>query len=290
MKASRLLLMRDIREQTNANMAENTLNSQPQNFKCPYEGCGRLFRAQFSLNRHMILHTQNKRYKCKFCDRTFSLPQYLREHEYTHTKEMPYECGVNGCKLRFRQAGKLSLHRRTHPEYIPKKYDYSLNSEKRTKTKAKQNQVALPKSEEDKGAEQINLIKTTESHCDCCCSRTHEDTKFLASHTIPAEECFNLGFKTIPPLRLPLPHDYTHEHSPVATHINLPLEIPGSTFKLNGATMGNNGDEIKEYLETLNKSLFMMGTKVGTPASVNSKHNYGFCTLDLFTLAKDPNM
>lgn len=106
-------------------------------FVCPYEGCGRMFKAQFSMNRHLVVHSQVKNQLCKYCGKAFTLPQYLREHEYTHTKELPYICGVKGCARRFRQAGKLSLHRRTHPEYITKKYDYTLNQQKRTKKQPK---------------------------------------------------------------------------------------------------------------------------------------------------------
>lgn len=107
----------------------------PSVFICPHEGCGRRFHAQFSLNRHSIIHSETKRFSCKYCGKGFSLGQYLREHQYRHTKELPYECGVAGCTKRFRQAGKLSLHRKTHPEYVPKKYNYSLNKEKRTKAR-----------------------------------------------------------------------------------------------------------------------------------------------------------
>lgn len=106
-------------------------------FVCPYEGCDRMFKAQFSMNRHLVVHSQVKSHKCRFCGKGFTLPQYLREHEYTHTKELPYICGVSGCVRRFRQAGKLSLHRRTHPEYTTKKYDYTLNRQKRTKKQVK---------------------------------------------------------------------------------------------------------------------------------------------------------
>lgn len=48
--------------------------------------------------------------------------RYLKEHIYVHTKDKPYVCGIGDCKKRFRQAGKLSLHRRTHKEYPLKRY------------------------------------------------------------------------------------------------------------------------------------------------------------------------
>lgn len=48
--------------------------------------------------------------------------RYLKEHIYVHTKDKPYVCGIGDCEKRFRQAGKLSLHRRTHKEYSLKWY------------------------------------------------------------------------------------------------------------------------------------------------------------------------
>ncbi len=106
------------------------MNSQPEIasaepeafFACPYDGCGRLFRTKFSMKRHTLVHNADKNYECKYCHKKFALPQYLREHTYTHTRDRPYVCGVAGCQKRFRQAGKLSLHRRTHKEYVLKQY------------------------------------------------------------------------------------------------------------------------------------------------------------------------
>ena len=95
----------------------------PKQFACEYPGCGRLFKTKFSMKRHAFVHNEDKRYTCRFCNKRFSLPQYVKEHTYIHTKDKPYVCGVGNCKEKFRQAGKLSLHRRTHPEYKLKQYD-----------------------------------------------------------------------------------------------------------------------------------------------------------------------
>lgn len=46
----------------------------------------------------------------------------MKEHECIHTNSRPYVCGVNGCQMRFRQRGKLSLHRRKHKGYKMKEY------------------------------------------------------------------------------------------------------------------------------------------------------------------------
>lgn len=102
---------------------------------CTFPRCGKQFKSAFSLKRHMLTHSSNKPFQCPYCPKTFALQQYMLEHSYTHTLEKPYVCGVNGCQERFRQAGKLSLHRRTHPEYVVKSYNYDLNPKKKSKAK-----------------------------------------------------------------------------------------------------------------------------------------------------------
>ena len=89
---------------------------------CIYPNCGRIFKTKFSLKRHMVTHTGERNFKCKGCGKRFALYQYLKEHTLIHSDELPYVCGINGCQQRFRQAGKLSFHRRTHKEYRKKQY------------------------------------------------------------------------------------------------------------------------------------------------------------------------
>lgn len=89
---------------------------------CDYSGCEKVFPTRFSLKRHTLIHSKIKKHECKFCQKKFALIQYLQEHEYTHTGERPYVCGVGSCTKSFRQRAKLSLHKRTHPEFTIKKY------------------------------------------------------------------------------------------------------------------------------------------------------------------------
>ena len=83
-------------------------------YNCTYENCGKRYRSKYSLRRHYLLHRGIKRHVCSYCGKKFLLAQYLREHIHTHTGEWPYVCNFPGCTKRFRQAGKFSLHRRTH--------------------------------------------------------------------------------------------------------------------------------------------------------------------------------
>lgn len=123
-------------------------------FVCSFPNCGKRFKTKFSMSRHNLIHSQEKNYSCRYCGKKFALYQYLKEHTNTHTSEKPYICGVSGCQERFSQTGKLSLHRRTHPEYKLKKYH--ANSEyNKAKQKAKSHgpntvQIPLPKKREAK--------------------------------------------------------------------------------------------------------------------------------------------
>eukprot|EP00826_Nyctotherus_ovalis_P003871 TRINITY_DN10801_c0_g2_i3.p1 TRINITY_DN10801_c0_g2~~TRINITY_DN10801_c0_g2_i3.p1 ORF type:complete len:204 (+),score=6.14 TRINITY_DN10801_c0_g2_i3:46-657(+) len=89
-------------------------------FTCPYPECARAFKTKYSMKRHLFIHTQDKRFLCPHCPKAFALPQYLKEHIFTHTKDRPYVCDVAGCNKKFRQAGKLLIHRRTHKEHALK--------------------------------------------------------------------------------------------------------------------------------------------------------------------------
>ena len=79
------------------------------------------------MNRHTLIHSPNKNYKYQYCDKEFTLKQYLKEHTFTHTKAKPYVYGVNDCIKRFKQTGKLSLHRRTHKEYKVRGHDCNVH-------------------------------------------------------------------------------------------------------------------------------------------------------------------
>ena len=100
--------------------SQNSINV----FSCSYPGCSKIFTTKFSLQRHRFIHTGDKPFPCHYCGKKFRFSQNLKEHTYIHTNELPYVCGVNGCLEAFRHQSKLSLHRRMHPGYQPRKYHY----------------------------------------------------------------------------------------------------------------------------------------------------------------------
>ena len=83
-------------------------------YTCDHKDCGKSFTNKHSLKRHKVTHDPNKKYKCDICSKAFSLPQYLKEHKIVHTGERPFSCDFPGCYKSFRQAGKLSIHKKEH--------------------------------------------------------------------------------------------------------------------------------------------------------------------------------
>ena len=112
----------------------NATSHSQELHQCPYSECGKTLKSSFSLRRHVqLMHEQAKRFACRYCGKVFSLKQYLMEHEYMHTNELPFLCGVDGCPERFRQRGKLCLHRRTHEGYETRQYKYPDPEERKKK-------------------------------------------------------------------------------------------------------------------------------------------------------------
>lgn len=91
-------------------------------FICDFNGCEKVFTTKYSMIRHAAVHKKKKSFKWKDCDKQFSFQQNLVEHQFIHSGELPYLWGVNGCTMRFRQRGKLSLHRQSHTNYVKKSY------------------------------------------------------------------------------------------------------------------------------------------------------------------------
>lgn len=87
-------------------------------YECKYIDCDKKFTTRFSLRRHVSTHAAAKQYICVICYKKFALGQYLKEHTYIHTGQKPFKCPYAGCTKAFRQAGKLSLHKKLHQNKI----------------------------------------------------------------------------------------------------------------------------------------------------------------------------
>uniref|UniRef100_A0A2K6UPX1 Ovo like zinc finger 2 n=1 Tax=Saimiri boliviensis boliviensis TaxID=39432 RepID=A0A2K6UPX1_SAIBB len=70
--------------------------------------CGKGFRLQRMLNRHLKCHNQVKRHLCAFCGKGFNDTFDLKRHVRTHTGIRPYKCSV--CNKAFTQRCSLESH------------------------------------------------------------------------------------------------------------------------------------------------------------------------------------
>ncbi|KAM4842796.1 transcription factor Ovo-like 2 [Thomomys bottae] len=70
--------------------------------------CGKNFRLQRMLNRHLKCHNQVKRHLCTFCGKGFNDTFDLKRHVRTHTGIRPYKCDV--CNKAFTQRCSLESH------------------------------------------------------------------------------------------------------------------------------------------------------------------------------------
>uniref|UniRef100_A0A8C4J161 Ovo like zinc finger 2 n=1 Tax=Dromaius novaehollandiae TaxID=8790 RepID=A0A8C4J161_DRONO len=70
--------------------------------------CGKGFRLQRMLNRHIKCHSQVKRHLCTFCGKGFNDTFDLKRHVRTHTGIRPYKCEI--CNKAFTQRCSLESH------------------------------------------------------------------------------------------------------------------------------------------------------------------------------------
>ena len=89
-------------------------NKSKRLYVCDYSNCKKKYKTKYSLRRHYLTHAGVRKHGCPYCGKHFILAQYLREHIYIHTGELPFACTYPGCGKKFRQIGKLSMHRKIH--------------------------------------------------------------------------------------------------------------------------------------------------------------------------------
>lgn len=106
-------------------------------FRCDY--CQRLFKHKRSRDRHVKLHTGDRKYRCTQCESAFSRSDHLKIHMKTHDNGKPYQCAV--CNRGYNTAAALSSHMQNH-----KKAEASLSQQGATATTANNDtQVSLKK-------------------------------------------------------------------------------------------------------------------------------------------------
>lgn len=79
--------------------------------------CSRSFTTAFSLQRHFLLHTGARPYRCGKCARTFVQRSDLDRHEATHQSKRNFICDT--CQKGFKTKKNLHSHCKTHSNARP---------------------------------------------------------------------------------------------------------------------------------------------------------------------------
>ncbi|KAK0206692.1 hypothetical protein DFS33DRAFT_611554 [Desarmillaria ectypa] len=78
-------------------------------YKCHFDGCIKSFSRKGDLNRHTLIHTQDRPHICSTCGRGFSQASGLKTHQNVHTGDKPHLCTYS-CGKAFGDPSSCSRH------------------------------------------------------------------------------------------------------------------------------------------------------------------------------------
>jgi len=91
-------------------VSKHTDITNAQHFMCSF--CGQDFLKKAYLDRHILLHTGEKKYKCDVCPKSFRLETSFRDHMNMHNGIKNHQCPH--CGKRFTQRQQMTMHVRRH--------------------------------------------------------------------------------------------------------------------------------------------------------------------------------
>lgn len=89
---------------------ESSMTNGITPFQCEY--CHRFFKHKRSRDRHVKLHTGDKRFQCAECESAFSRSDHLKIHMKTHDSKKPFQCSF--CNRGYNTTAALSSHMQNH--------------------------------------------------------------------------------------------------------------------------------------------------------------------------------
>lgn len=104
---------------TDENLIENHIYSHKRALEC--EICHKSFSNKHKLNKHVIIHTDERPYSCEICNKSFNHSSNLLRHINDHSKIRPYKC--ENCPKTFVVKTELRLHMRRHTGERPHQCD-----------------------------------------------------------------------------------------------------------------------------------------------------------------------
>lgn len=93
------------------------VHTKEKPFECKY--CGKTFPRADAFKNHSRIHTKERPFKCEECGDTFPRPETLKVHMVVHTGVKNYHCMFEGCGLSFAHGSTLKGHMLTHTGIKP---------------------------------------------------------------------------------------------------------------------------------------------------------------------------
>ncbi|CAG9536329.1 unnamed protein product [Cercopithifilaria johnstoni] len=87
-------------------------NSIKKWFECKV--CNKPFKWSCDLQRHKLMHGNERPFKCHVCNKTFKRPDDLKKHKLTHGNERTFKCAM--CDEAFKQCRYLKDHIKIHTD------------------------------------------------------------------------------------------------------------------------------------------------------------------------------
>ena len=147
------------------------------------EVCGIVFKNIRRLNSHILIHNNEKKFKCTECDKEFNFSGDFARHQRIHTNIRPYKC--EHCEKSFKQSYALTLHLNTHNKNMKFKCDNCNTAEFSCKPSLKKHLIKCLNGITRDSLKTSGFNYGNRSKYKCfvdSCERIYTSRKYLKSH------------------------------------------------------------------------------------------------------------